>query len=265
MLAISGGGCATAARPPASSPPPPPALPSPPSSTPVPTPAPAADEPAVAAWTLPASELGTHRLFRVHYEGPEGEGSFRLTLELEAADRYRARAVDLLGRPLWSLSFYQSRGQWIDHRAEVHCRLVDRLDLAGLPLAPFPLTLLPPLLLGRLPEPPAPGTTPRRDGDELTFVDRFDRRWTAGLAAGSAAVERWSLRAAADGALPQLSWLRVPGGEAILSDRKNAVQLRWREVVEQPLAEPLPAAGSESPPPSGYREVSCREAYQAGI
>lgn len=271
LLLILATGCAgpRVASPPVSTPPsPPPASPpaaaaeAPPASIPGSAPG-AAGGPAAgaaAAWTLPPSELFTRRLYRVHYEGPEGEGGFRLTLELEAADRYRARAVDLLGRPLWSLSFQRSEGLWVDHRAEVYCRLTDRLDLDGLPLAPFPLTSLPPLLLGRLPEPPAPDVPPRLEGDELTLIDGAGRRWTAHLAAGGAAVERWSLRSAGDSSPPELSWLRPEGGRVILSDRVRGIQLRWHQVAAQPLTGPLVEAGVEPPPPTGYRRVGCGEA-----
>lgn len=216
---------------------------------------------AVPPWEIPPALLQSQRLYRVRYDGPEGEGGLRLTLWLAASERYRARAVDLLGRPLWSLSADPAGGLWIDHRADAYCRLRDAADLgalARLPLAPFPLASLPPLLLGRLPAPPAAGSgasvaTP--DG-EIDYRDAEGRRWTATLEAAvdAGAPVSWALWEEGAGG-PVLTWLTT-GGEAVLSDRAAGVQLRWREVVAEPLAR-LPAPAE---PPADYREVSCREA-----
>ena len=51
---------------------------------------------------MPAEELATQRLYRAHYDGPEGDGGFRLTLRLQTLDRGQAQA-NALGRKLWSL------------------------------------------------------------------------------------------------------------------------------------------------------------------
>lgn len=206
--------------------------------------------PGPAPWEIPAAALGTQRLYRVRYSGPEGEGSVKVTLRLATAERYQVQAADPLGRLLWSLDAGEGHGLWIDHRAEVACRLGDRLTLAGVPLAPFPLLALPPLLLGRLPAAPgADGGLAAGGKGGLDFVDEKGRRWTARCDGGRP--ESWTLWAA-DGRQPRISWLKADG-EAVLSDRQQRVQLRWREVVAEPLAgalEPLPV-------PPGYREIVC--------
>ena len=236
---------------------PPPARPAPPA----PPPSPAAAEPAPAAWEIPPRLLDSQRLYRVRYQGPEGEGGLRLTLQLDDPERYRARAADLLGRPLWSLYFDGGGGLWVDHRADVYCRLHGHADLTGLArlaLAPFPLAALPPLLLGRLPAAPSAGTVPAAAaGTTIDYRDAEGRRWTASLT-GDGAPESWALWGEGAAGGPVLTWLAA-GGEAVLSDRAAGIQLRWREVVAEPLAGVLEPAE----PPAGYREVSCPEAAAA--
>jgi hypothetical protein len=244
-------GCASAPPlTPAPPPPPPPAAPA----------EPAASDAAAAPWEIPPELLASQRLYRVRYQGPEGEGGMRLTLQLDEPERYRARAVDLLGRALWSLSFDGGGGLWVDHRAGVFCRLRGHADLTGLArlaLAPFPLEALPPLLLGRLPARPAVGTEPAPAGSTVDYRDAEGRRWTASLA-GDGTPESWALWGESAAAGPVLTWLAA-GGEAVLSDRAAGIQLRWREVV----AEPLAGAPGAAEPPADYREVSCPEAAAA--
>lgn len=212
-------------------------------------------------WEVPPSALGTQRLFRVSYDGPDGGGSFRLTLRLTAADRYQVRAVDPVGRALWSLDVAGSSGLWLDHRAEAACRLEGSLDLAAGRLTPFPLAALPALLLGRLPAPPDGAVEEPTAGEEgaeagagdtveadesdadgdadaggarrrLAFADAGGRRWSATLD-GETPLS-WALTEPGDAA-PTV-WWRRHAGEQLLSDRRRNVQLRWRESVVEPLA-----------------------------
>lgn len=229
-------------------------------TTPPPVARPAA--PSNAPWELAASDLGTQRLFRVGYDGPEGEGSFKLTLRLTAAERYRAQASDPLGRPLWTLDVAGGGGLWLDHRERLACRLAGRFDLAAARLAPFPLSSLPALLLGRVPAAPVGSVerAPRDDGgSELSFRDAEGRRWTARLGAAGEP-ESWTLWRRGEPAV----WWRggEPGGGAqggaTLSDRRRGTQLRWRQVVREPLAD---AATAATEVPEGYATVDCAAAY----
>jgi len=213
-----------------------------------------------APWELPAAALGTQRLFRVSYDGPDGDGSFRLTLRLAAPGRYQVVAVDPFGRSLWTLDAAAGQGLWIDHRARAACRLSGSFDVVASRLTPFPLAALPALLLGRLPEPPAAGegadafdAPPSEDG-RLEYRDDAGRRWTATL--GPAGPRSWSF-AEPDGEVPSVFWSRAePSGEAYLSDRLRGVQLRWRETVAEPLAALEPLAV-----PPAFAEVPCDELY----
>ncbi len=199
----------------------------------------------VPAWQIPASAVGSQRLYRVAYSGTEGEGGFRLTLVLVAPDRYQVRAVDPVGRALWTLDAEGERGLFLDHRSRAYCVFAGRFDISGVPLAPFPLMSLPALLLGRLPaEPAAP---PRQSGNEIVFEDAAGRRWQATVAGGS--VERWT---AWEGEEPAYWWARRDSW-SILSDRRQAVQVRWREVLSEPLVTPPPPLV----PPEGYRAGEC--------
>jgi hypothetical protein len=57
---------------------------------------------------------------------------------------------------------------------------------------------------------------------------------------------------ASEGEAPAYWWARRDSW-AILSDRRQAVQVRWREVLVEPLAAPpAPLA-----PPEGFRAADC--------
>jgi hypothetical protein len=212
---------------------------------PGPSPVPAGGVP---AWQIPAAAYGSQRLYRVSYSGPEGEGSLRLTLRLAAPDRYQVTTADPVGRALWSLDVAEDEGIWLDHRNRTFCRFAGSFDISGVPLAPFPLLSLPALLLGRLPaEPAAPPTSSR--GRDISYKDGMGRRWTATLAAGQ--VVSWTLW---DGEKPAVLWVQSDSW-AILSDRAQKVQMRWKEVVRESL--PRPPEPLEVP--AGFTEVDCTE------
>jgi hypothetical protein len=193
-------------------------------------------------WQIPRSAYGLQRLYRVSFTSPEGEGSFRLTLRLTGPDRYQASAVDPVGRTLWSLDVAGDRGLFLDHRNRLFCRFEGGFDISGVPLSPFPLLSLPALLLGRVPAEPASDV--RRDGERVSFEDDRERRWDATVRAG--ALSGWILR---DEQGPA-AYLTRQDGWAILSDRRQGVQVRWREILREELrGEPEPLAE-----PAGYRE-----------
>lgn len=184
-----------------------------------------------APWEIPAAELGTQRLFRVHYDGPQGEGGIRLTLRLLAPDRYQVSATDLLGRSVWSLSVRGEDGLWLDSRGETFCRLHGSVALEAVPLSPFTLPSLPAVLLGRLPVAPEAGSSPSAEPGRLRFRDRQGRRWAVQVEDG--AVTAWTMEVAGEPAV----WWTWTAGESVLSDRREGVQIRWRQVVREPLAE----------------------------
>jgi len=205
---------------------------------------PAAAEP---EWQIPAAELGTQRLYRVSYAGPEGEGSFRMTLRLSALDRYQVQAVDPLGRGLWSLDVAGGQGLFLNHRAHTSCVFQGSFDVAGVPLGPFPLLTLPALLLGRVPAQPA--APPQAKGRELTFRDSAERTWTVDVDAGGA-VDSWTL---AEKGAPTV-WCIRDNTWRVLSDRVRGVQVRWKEVLSERLDKEL----TPLEPPAGYRAEPCR-------
>ncbi len=198
-------------------------------------------------WEIPASDLFQQRLFRMRYGGPEGEGSFRLTLRLAAPDRYRVTTVDAVGRAVWSLSLDGEDGLWIDHRQKRFCRFHGAMELAAVPLKPFALPALPSVLLGRLPV--APREAPYEDGAYLEFKDSAGRRWTATREGDQ--LTKWTFWEAGE---PSIWWGRQ-GEEAVLSERAQGIQLRWRQVLAEPISELPPAP----PVPEGY-VAGCEEA-----
>ena len=185
------------------------------------------------------------------YSGPEGEGSFRVTLRLASPARYQLQAVDPVGRALWSLDVANDAGLWLNHRGRTYCLFEGRFDLSGAPLGPFPLLSLPSLLLGRVPAEPAAGsaTPPSRNG-EFDFLDDAHRRWT-GVLGAEGNVLSWAV---AEESTPKAWWMRRDDW-AILSDRERGVQVRWREVLREDLDREPPRLET----PAGYREVPCGE------
>jgi outer membrane biogenesis lipoprotein LolB len=203
---------------------------------------------AIPAWQIPPGSLGTQRLYRVSYHGPEGEGSFRMTLRLATLERYQVQAVDPVGRSLWSLDVSGERGLFLNHRARSSCVFQGSFDLSGVPLGPFPLLTLPALLLGRVPS--APASPPQTQGRESTFHDAADRTWTVDVAPDGS-VESWTLT---ESGAPTVWFLRQESW-SILSDRARGVQVRWREVLSEALEKELTALEV----PAGYREEPCRD------
>lgn len=219
---------------------------------PSPRPLPAGDVP---PWRLPAEAYGSQRLYRVTYSGPQGEGSFRLTLRLAGPERYQVTSSDPVGRALWALDVSSvegaERGLWLDHRNRAFCEFEGRFDLVGVPLAPFPLLSLPSLLLGRLPAEPA--GEPRTRGDSLSYDDSLGRHWTAMLG-GDGLIQRWTM---SNEKGPAVFWVRSDSW-SILSDRTQGAQVRWREVLREVLeAPPEPLVA-----PVAYRREDCRETYE---
>lgn len=202
-------------------------------------------------WQIPQGAYGSQRLYRVSYSGPEGEGSFKVTLRLVSPARYQIQSADPVGRALWSLDVAADAGLWLNHRSRTWCEFEGRFDVAGVPLGPFPLLSLPSLLLGRVPAEPA-ATAPNAEpaGRQFAFRDATDRRWS-GTLGEQGLVLSWIL---SEGSTPSVWWVRRDDW-AILSDRERGVQIRWREV----LRENLDQEPARLEVPAGYRESVCGE------
>lgn len=227
---------------------------------------------AAAPWEIPSAAYPSQRLFRINYEGPEGDGTLKMVLRLESPERYRLTLSDRLGRTLFTVDAAVDHlggvggmdGWLMDHRERLACRLEEGLHLEGVPLEPFAVDALPAVLLGRLPAAPEdPGAvlaelSRRPAAGELDYRDRLGRRWTAQLAPAAAArVRTWILWR---GGEPALWWRSTDAGEgsgggaeALLSDRLRGVQMRWKEVAREPLGERLPEPGR----PAGFGIGEC--------
>ncbi|MFL6193974.1 MAG: hypothetical protein ACJ75H_07360 [Thermoanaerobaculia bacterium] len=218
------------------------------SGAPAPRPLPAST---LTPWQIPQAAYGSQRLYRVSYSGPEGEGSFRVTLRLVSPARYQIQAVDPVGRALWSLDVSEDSGLSLNHRNQTFCRFEGRFDLAQGSLGPFPLLSLPSLLLGRLPAQPAAGSpTAEPRGRTFDFRDESGRRWSGALGE-EGSILNWTL---SEGSTPKVWWMRREDG-VILSDRDRGMQVRWREV----LRENLDREPARLKVPASYRETPCGE------
>ncbi len=206
----------------------------------------------VNPWQLDPRSLPSQRLFRVHYEGPEGDFGFKLILYLERADRFRFQAADTLGRRLWVLRVGDGRrALWIDHRQETYCWADAERGLDFIPLSRMPVDAFPRLLLGRMPAMPADDL--REAEDRVSYLDARGRTWVGTLTGQD--LRSWSLLEAGE---PIVWWRRTDEGgrpSAVFSDRRGKQQVRWREVIAEPLVGGIVA---DSIPPD-YREVPCGE------
>lgn len=194
-------------------------------------------------WALPAGALDTQRLYRVRYEGQEGQGGMKLILKLSSASRFQVLTSDALGRPLWSLEAKEEETLLVDHRAKEFCRAKD-IHLPDPVLEAMPWRSLPRVLLGYLPTDPE--TIHRSSAEEIDFRGSDGRRWTSRLEAGRP--KSWVLW---EDSRPALWWSRR--GEGGMVSHRQGIQIRWREIVAEPLQSPV----LDLQIPSGYGPSEC--------
>lgn len=203
-------------------------------------------------WEIPASALGSQRLYRVSYQGPEGKLAFRLSLYLETPDRFRMDAADGVGRRIFSLevgeppSALGSQALWLDHRNKEYCRLSSSGLPPDLPLANLPLEALPRLLLGMMPARPASELA--RAAGKISYLDGAGRHWSGSLDSGGL-LEWWTLVENGEA----VAWWQRQPEETIYSDRRAGLQVRLQQqVVEALKGKPAPLEI-----PAGYAESAC--------
>jgi hypothetical protein len=190
---------------------------------------------------LPAESLGTQRLLRAQYDGPEGRAGFKMVLRLERDDRYDLSAVDGAGRALWLLQARGAEGLFQDVAEERYCRLRTAAALPGGLGLDLPLAALPRMLLGRMPV-----EIPSAEAVNGSWKDG-ERKWAWSAPDGELA--QWTLWERGE---PAVWWSRR-GAEATLSVRWRATQVRWQSSVTEPIGKPLAALA----PPAGYEEGPC--------
>ncbi|MEL7058466.1 MAG: hypothetical protein AAGN46_00410 [Acidobacteriota bacterium] len=199
-------------------------------------------------WVIPGDAFPTQRLYRVHYAGPDGEVSFKLTLYLERSDRYRMDAADSLGRKAWSLALEPGGSAlWVDHRGRATCRVASAAEQSFLPLAHLPIAALPRLVLGLIPAEPSDDL--RRTADRVSFLDDRARLWSGQIEAGT--LRRWTVTEAGE----PVAWWSLEGDEGVFSDRRGRRQVRWSEQVREPLARPVQPLAA----PDSYRWGDCSD------
>ena len=194
-----------------------------------------------AAWELPAASIGTQRIFRLHYDGPEGEGSLKIALRIQSPYRFQLTGADRLGRKHWGLDVDRGEAVWIDFDRETHCIGSPSVSLPGWSDGPVRLDSLPAILLGSLPgrgsgsEPPR--RIPRSDGGtRLELEDASGQRWTAQLD-GRDELRSWTLWQQGR----PTWWWRREGQGGRLSQRDEGRQLSWEEVITEKLSGEVPS------------------------
>ena len=150
---------------------------------------------------LRAEDLQTQSLFRVHYQGPDGSGAFRLVLKLESAERYLIETKDRFGRGLWRIEANGSGTVLVDDRRKIFCASEDGIRIPEITLESLPL-------------------------EEL--------RWAVitTLTASGPEPSGWTLWQNGE---PWLWWHGEAAGEGMLSHRAGT-QLRWKRVAGEPLS-----------------------------
>ncbi len=181
---------------------------------------------------MPQDSYPTQRLYRVKYRGPEGDFGFKLVLYLEGEARYRMQASDL-GRKLWSLAVDGQDAVWLDYKRKRYCRSDAAEQLRFVPLADLPLVALPRLLLGRLPAEPAASL--KRSEERVSFLDARGQLWSGSLNGDE--LEWWSLVEAEEAVV----WWRREARGGVFAARDGKQEVRWEEMVREPLEEPLDA------------------------
>lgn len=193
---------------------------------PLPQPAQVGVRASVSAFStgLRAEDLQTQSLFRVHYQGPDGSGAFRLVLKLESAEHYLIETKDRFGRGLWRIVADRSGTLFVDDRRKIFCSSEGGVRIPEMTLESLPIEELPAILLGRLPGDLEPAAV------EGEYRDRNGRRWTV-ITTGPEP-SGWTLWE--DGE-PWVWWHREAAGEGVLSHRAGT-QLRWKRVAREPLS-----------------------------
>jgi len=167
----------------------------------------------------------------------------KLILKLSSESRFQVSTTDALGRPLWSLQASEVESLLIDHRGQEFCRAKE-IRLPDPVLEAMPWRALPRVLLGYLPT--EPETIVKRSSLEIDFRGRDGQRWTSRLDAGRPM--SWVLW---EESRPALWWSRQGDG-GVLSHRQG-IQIRWRQIVNEPLKSPL----VDLQIPSGYGPSEC--------
>lgn len=208
-----------------------------------------AEAPPLLAGLLP-SDLDTQRIVRLHYDGPEGDGTLKLVVRIRTEDDFQLDASDRLGRRWWSLRFLGGEALVLWVRERVFCQYGSEIQIDELPLGPVSAAALPSLLLDRLPVGSEYRVTSTPEG-EIEVRDDFGRRYRVRLEAGR--LQSWSLWQ--DGQ-PYAWWTRQ-GSLSYLSAPRQELQLRWQQTSSTgPLRTELTALEV----PDGYVAGRCGEA-----
>ena len=194
---------------------------------------------APAEVSVTAAPTAAQTLYRVRYDGPEGDGSLRLVKRQVAADRFQLQAADTFGRAVWSLDLDGREVLLVDHRRGEACASSGDLRVPEVALRPLPLTAVARVLDARTPLEAPPGV------DRADWTDDDGRRWTSRTEDGLLAA--WTLWQSGE---PQLWWTRQPRG-GVLSHRDGS-QFRWRQTAREDL------------PPASYRRIEAPAEYRFG-
>jgi hypothetical protein len=171
------------------------------------------------------------RTLRLSYDDGGGDVTLLLVWRIVSPSRYSLLAKDRLGRSWWSLAVDGSRATALELRAKTYCIYEEAVELAALPLGPVEFSVLPQLLLGKLPTHGAVPLEAAVGAPEIRLADQGVREWTARIHWPAAPahipqVEGWTL---SEGEGP-VAWYEKRGELHVVSSRRGGrgLQLRWK-------------------------------------
>ena len=198
---------------------------------------------------LRADDSPTQRIVRLHYDGPDGDGTLKLVLRIQSADDFQLEASDRLGRRWWNLRFNGEEALVLWVRDRIFCRYGAEIEIEALPLGPVAVSALPALLLDRLPV-PADTAVDWKDEEDAELRDGRNRLFKVQAVEGE--LRNWSLWQ--DGS--PFAWWTTDGKLSYLSAPRRQLQLRWQQTSS---TSPLTTELADLSVPEGYVPGVCED------
>lgn len=197
--------------------------------------------PVAGAW----QDFPTQRIFRVRYQDDADVVSFRLVGWLTSPEIYRLKAMDPVGRMLWTIDLDAPKARILDFRSKRSCSTEDPVSVPAVGIGSLSLPDFALVLVGL---PPTPFEQRHAGSGDRTAGS--EDGWSLTVERSGEGVDAWTLWTGPEPVL----WFRRGSQSSILSHR-NGVQLRWKETHREALTR-RPAALEV---PDGFVTVECSD------
>ncbi len=179
---------------------------------------------------------------KLHYGGPEGDFGMDLVFRLQDGDTFSILAKDRVGRSWWELAVAEGEALSLERRRRTYCKYERAVEISALPLGPLEFSVVPQLILGRLPF--TPSARFHRGEGRWSLQDERLRDWIART--DGATLSSWALL---ESGQPSIWWSST-GTRWALNAREQGMQLLWKNGTLRELSQP--PRGLEVP--EGYTE-----------